>query len=263
MKKITVFGGDERMKTVFFTLSDKGYAVDTYGLFESDSADIASSDVFLLPVPATRDGVTEYAPLTSRLIPLSWVINSANDRLCLAGNYDLATERSIDYCRSDAYAVKNAVPTAEGAIALAINNTPFTLWGCNALVTGYGRVGKIMADRLHALGCHVTVSARKPYDFALISSLGMEYIHTNDISRYIDRFDIVFNTLDFQVLNSSLESLRGKTVIDLSTKGGYDPELAMKIGVNAIKAPGLPGRVAPVTAGRILAETVIELIEQN
>jgi dipicolinate synthase subunit A len=50
-------------------------------------------------------------------------------------------------------------------------------------------------------------------------------------------------------------------VIDLATQpGGTDFEAANAYGLKAILAPGLPGKVAPVFAGRILAEVLPRLI---
>ncbi len=263
MKKITIFGGDKRIQTVYEGLKNHGFLVDSEGLFEGDSADWESSDIFLLPVPATKDKINVFAPLTERKLPLSEVEKRAQNKLVLSGNHMLRTERCIDYCRSDAYAIKNAVPTAEGAIAKAIEMTPFTLWRSKILVIGYGRVGKILAERLLALHAYVTISARKHYDFALAAALGLQTIHTADISKKCEGYDIIFNTVDFPVLEESLERLRGKTDIDLSSKGGFNLDRAKTLGVNACLASALPGKTAPQTAGKILTETVLELIESN
>lgn len=251
------------MRTVYDGLRRHGYPIDTYGLFDDDSAEPHTSDIFLLPVPTTQDGITVYAPLTGRIILLSDIEAMADERLVLTGNRALKVSKCVDYCRSDAHAIRNAVPTAEGAIALAISNTPFTLWNSRVLVIGYGRVGKIMAHRLHVLGSKVTVSARKSTDFSLIETYGMSHIRTADIALYADDFDIIFNTVDAPVLDYALPHLTGKLIIDLASTAVVNAEEARKVGVNYIKAPGLPGKTAPVTAGKILTETVLELIAQN
>lgn len=263
MKKITIFGGDNRMQTVYEELHRHGHPVDSYGLYPNDLAIPETSDIFLLPVPTTKDGVTVYAPLTERIILINDIEEMAEDRLVLVGNHTINVARCVDYCRSDSYAIRNAVPTAEGALAIAIKNTPFTLWNSRVLVIGNGRVGKIMADRLRVLGCKVTVSARKSSDFALIETNGMSYIKTANIALYADEYDIIFNTVDAPVLDYALPHLCGKLIIDLASSPVVNAEDARKLGVNYIKAPGLPGKVAPVTAGKILTETVLELIAQK
>ncbi|COH28164.1 Stage V sporulation protein FA [Streptococcus pneumoniae] len=50
-------------------------------------------------------------------------------------------------------------------------------------------------------------------------------------------------------------------VIDLASKpGGTDFRYAEKRGVKALLAPGLPGIVAPKTAGQILANVLSQLL---
>lgn len=260
--KITIIGGDSRLITLKSRLENNGFSVDTLGLFENDKGDFLSSDILVLPVPTTRDGINVFTPLTGRVIKLEKIENSVSaNTTILCCNYEFKRGKSIDYNRLDSYALLNAIPTAEGAIKLAIENTPFTLWKAKVLVIGYGRVGKILADRLKGLGAKVTVSARKSSDFALISSLNMEKVHTESLKSSPLDYDIIFNTVDFPVIdNNGLETTPCKCIIDLSSKGGFNLDFAISRGITAIKAPSLPLKVAPKTAGEILAQTIIELI---
>lgn len=262
MKKITVIGGDNRLKILKNCLIDSGYTVDTIGLYENDSADIRSSQVVVLPVPTTKDGKTVFTPLTNRKIELAELSETfTKEQLILCCNYSFENKNSVDYGSFDSYALLNSVPTAEGAIKIAIENTPFTLWKSKVLVIGYGRVGKILSNRLSALGCDVTVSARKPADHALIDALGYRYIHTNHLNMLPLNYDIIFNTVDVKVIDdNTLKTLNTELLIDLSTFGGFSLELAKEYGLKAIKAPGLPGKVAPKTAAEILSKTVTHII---
>ncbi len=262
MRKVTIVGGDSRLKTVKNTLEKAGFTVDTVGLFQGDKGNISTSKIVVLPVPTTRDGVNVNTPLTGKIIPLSEVEEAlGSDTTVLCCNYAFKNAKSTDYNCLDSYALLNAVPTAEGAIKIAIENTPFALWKAKVLVIGYGRVGKILADRLKGMGCYVTVSARKPSDFALITALNLEKCHTEHLNDLPLNYDIIFNTVDFPVLNNdALENTPCKCIIDLSGKGGFDLEFAKELGITAIKAPGLPGIVAPKTAGEILAQTILDLI---
>lgn len=261
MKKICIVGGDARLKTVKHHLEKQNFFVNTLGLYPDDKGDIALSDIVILPVPTTRDGETVFAPLTNRIIPLSEIKEQTNDQLILCCNYNFQNRQCVDYNTLDSYALLNAVPTAEGAIKIAIENTDFTLWQSNILVIGYGRVGKILADRLKKLGANVTVSARKPKDFAELEALGFNYINTEKIPNLYLGYDIIFNTVDTPVLsNQTLKNLPCSLLVDLSSKGGFDLTFAQTLGINAQKAPALPGKTAPKTAGKILAKTLFELI---
>ncbi len=262
MKKITVFGGDSRLRTVFYTLKEHGFTVDSMGLFDDDEATPESSDVFLLPVPTTKDGKTVYCPLTGRRILLNDVISLADERTVICGNYTPKCANFVDYCKENSYALLNAVPTAEGAIAEAINITPFTLWNSRVLVIGYGRVGKVLAERLAALKCDLTVSARNSTDFALLQAFGIKHINTAAVCDVCDSFDIIFNTIDIPVLNGCIEKLKNVTVIDLSSKGCLDKSKAEELNINYRILPGLPGKTAHDTAGKILAGTVLDILNQ-
>lgn len=262
MKKVTIIGGDSRLITVKKSLENEGFTVDSIGLFEGDNGNVTTSKIVILPVPTTKDGVNVHTPLTGKIIPLSEVEQAvSSDSTVLCCNYNFKGVKFVDYNCLDSYALLNAVPTAEGAIKIAIENTPFTLWNSRVLVIGYGRVGKVLANRLKGMGCRVTVSARKPSDFALITALNMEKTDTRLLNNNPLNYDIIFNTVDFNVLdNETLKNTTCKCIIDLSSKGGFDLETAKKLGITAIKAPGLPGIVAPKTAGEILAKTILEIL---
>ncbi|MBR7071524.1 MAG: hypothetical protein IKI29_05120 [Clostridia bacterium] len=262
MTKITLFGGDLRMRIAEKELQAKGYETDTLGLYPDDHASPETSRVFLLPVPSTRDGKTVFCPLGECNIPLSEIERIAENRLVLCACHSFEHLRYIDYCENDAYAIRNAVPTAEGAIKIAIEETPFTLFGCSVLVIGGGRVGRILCDRLKGFGCRITVTARKDYDRAYFEAIGMKTVHPDRLAEIIDRFDIIFNTVDVPLLTPYLEKLGNTFLIDLSTQGGFDPNAADRLGIAHRKAGGLPAKTAPQTAGKILAETVDELIRQ-
>ncbi|MEG2989378.1 MAG: dipicolinate synthase, partial [Oscillospiraceae bacterium] len=61
-----------------------------------------------------------------------------------------------------------------------------------------------------------------------------------------------------------LSELRpGALVIDLASKpGGVDFEAATRLGVHVIWALSLPGKVAPVTAGAAIRDTVYHILEE-
>ena len=58
----------------------------------------------------------------------------------------------IDYFEREELAVLNAVPTAEGTLQLAMEELPTTLFGSNCLVTGFGRISKVLVKLLTAMG---------------------------------------------------------------------------------------------------------------
>lgn len=235
---------------VYKYLKGKGYAVDTFGLSENDKGDIKTADMIILPVPVTRDKVNINCPLTNKQIPLD-ILKDAGREAKIFGGGKLDLNNYTDYLAKDEYAIKNAVLTAEGAISYAIDNTEFSLWESRILVVGYGRLGKVLLDRIKGFSPHLTVSARSERDFATLNMLGINHIKTEDIGSLDKQFDIIFNTVDIK-----LDCKGSALFIDLSSSGGVAD---VNSGLKYIKLPGVPGKTAPQTAGKIIAETVISL----
>lgn len=256
---VLIIGGDLRMNIAFKELKKKGYLVDSLGLIKNDNGKIEWADVILLPVPTTRDGKNIFCPQSDKTIPLDILKNANKNTLVLSCGYTFEDLNCIDYLKLDSFCLANAVPTAEGAIAAAIYDTPFCLWDSRVLVIGCGRVAKILADRLNALKCDLTVSARKSSDFAYLDAMGIKHCHTNEVPKSAHRFDIIFNTIDVPLF-SDLKELKNCYLYDLSTKGCLNFELAEKENLRVKKLPGIPGKIAPKTAGKIIAQTVNQTI---
>jgi len=160
----------------------------------------------------------------------------------------------------------NALPTAEGAIQLAMEHTPHTVHASRCLVIGCGRVGKVLAQRLQGLGAHVTVSARRCSDLAWIDACGWESIRTDLLAGALDRFDLIFNTVPAPVLEEAmLRELREECLlIDLASEpGGVDPAAAKRQNRRLLRAPGLPGKVAPMSAAAAVRDSIYHILEER
>lgn len=275
-KTVCVLGGDLRQETVYNLLAKDGYDVIKFGLSEEtgDYALLKSCQILILPIPVSYDNTYVNAPLCKEKIKLRDVADSIpNDCVVLGGclSYEvkaLLEKKKIvyyDYYDREELIIKNAIPTAEGAIEIAMSELPITLFASNALVVGYGRIGKILADRLKAFGADVTVSARKHKDFAWIEEKGLIPIHTDMIEKYIDSFDVIFNTVPAAVIGAAeLKRVKNSAlIIDLASKpGGVDFSAAGELGKNVIWALSLPGKTAPITSGKIIKDTIINILSE-
>jgi len=143
---------------------------------------------------------------------------------------------------------------------------PITIFGSRMLVAGFGRTAKRLCLLLSCMGAYVTVAARSDADLATAASLGYSAL---EISRAADgdwNYDAVINTVPAKVVDSRwLEKIgRGGLVIDLaSLPGGVDTEAAERLEVEVVVALSLPGKVAPKTAGEIIKNTVIKMLEKG
>lgn len=169
---------------------------------------------------------------------------------------------AVDLLDRDEFAVANAVPTAEGAIVEALQAADVTLAGSRALVLGFGRTGRVLAPRLHALGADVRVFARSPEDRALARAWGFRTAPFESLAAELPGADFVFNTVPARVLDESVlrRCRRESVIVDIaSPPGGVDFDAAAALGLVTRWPLGIPGRFAPRTAGWILAEAA-ELI---
>jgi dipicolinate synthase subunit A len=166
----------------------------------------------------------------------------------------------------DDVAIYNSIPTAEGALMMAIQNTDFTIHGSQCMVLGLGRTGFTLARTLQGLGAHVKMGVHIPEQFARAWEMGFEPFYTTDLSHQVANIDLLFNTIPTMIVTAQIiANIPNRAlIIDLASKpGGVDFRFAEKRGIKAMLAPGLPGIVAPRTAGRIIAKTLSELLMEQ
>ena len=164
------------------------------------------------------------------------------------------------------FTVGNAAVTAEGAIGQLMKNSERTLWRSRVLVTGWGRVAKLLSLRLPALGAEVTVAARKEGDRAMARALGLKALDFAAAEQELIGFDFIVNTVPARVLSDpALETLRRDTLLlELaSAPGGFDRARAEALGLKAAAAPGLPGMCAPMTAAELMREAIYDIIAEQ
>lgn len=181
--------------------------------------------------------------------------------LCAAHSIGL-----VELFERDDVAIYNSIPTAEGALMIAMENTDITIHGSTSIVLGFGRTGVTMARVLQGLGAKVYVGVRREEHYARAHEMGFCPFFTSNLQSFVGDADLVFNTVPSLILTPQvIAAMPPRTVIiDLASKpGGTDFRFAERRGIKAILAPGLPGIVAPKTAGQIIAAVVSQLIEED
>lgn len=191
------------------------------------------------------------------------MLEQGKNKTIITGNYNSQIQKEynqennnvIDILKNEDLAIFNAIPTAEGAIKIAIENKNTTLHNSNCLIMGYGKIGKILSKMLYGMGAKVYCEARKSEDVAFIESLGYNSILLDDLENHLNKFDYIFNTIPYCILNKNKLELIKKDclIIELASKpGGIDYEEAEKMNINVICAPGLPGKIAPKTSAEYI-----------
>jgi dipicolinate synthase subunit A len=172
----------------------------------------------------------------------------------------------VELMQRDDVAIYNSIPTVEGAIMMAIQNTDITIHNSNTLVLGLGRVGITLARTLQAIGAQVKLGISHSADYARAFEMGVTPFYLHELEDYVEEAELIFNTIPAQVLTATvLARVRHDAVmIDIASKpGGIDYHYAEKRGLKAILCPSLPGIVAPKMAGRIIASTIRQLMMEE
>ena len=273
MKELTfaVIGGDRRSFFAAKRLQEKGFATEMMALKDTplfSPSESISTDVVLLPLPITRDGVHLFAPESKEPIALEDLFRSISScSLIFGGNVkEISDERLIDYGKCEEFAVMNAVPTAEGALLLALQNGVCTVFGMRVGVIGYGKVAFATAKLFRAAGAEVTVFARKTQARAEAHMMGYTARPLTALSECAGEYELLINTVPARIFNRDILSRVSKEarIIDLaSAPFGLDFEEAREFGVYAECASGLPGRYFPETAGYAVADTVLEFLREK
>lgn len=277
-----IVGGDLRQAALAKSLDRDGYPVKAF-LLENllppclvcrDIGALQSCDIVIFPLPISKDGNGEQinAPMSSSALCLSECLKYCRSDAFLFGGKISPTEEQlahlfghhlIDYLKQEEMAVLNAVPTAEGAVGIALSERASTLWESHCLITGFGRCAKTLALLLKGFGAKITIAARNPGELAFARTLGFSTVALDRISDILPCQDIIFNTVPSLIFGEELltkisdEAL----IIDLaSCPGGIDFQAASRLGKKSIWALSLPGKVAPVTAGNIIRDTVLSAV---
>ena len=204
----------------------------------------------LLPVPSFEaEGVIKGGA------SLREVLSALPDSVTvIGGNLDcpaLAGRKTLDLLQDARYTAENGNITACCAVTLAAERLPVILSGQKVLVIGWGRIGKCLARLLRQMGVLVTVAARKEPDRAMLAALGYTAIDTAGIDTAPYR--VVFNTAP-QML---VPRCQGEGLfVELASRPGLG-------GGQIVDGRGLPGKYAPESSGRLIADRVLAILNKE
>lgn len=286
-KTISVIGGDLRSLKLIELLQKDGFIVYTYGFELAEEIsnntkikickDLKSaldkSKVIIGPIPFSSDRQNLLTPFSENKISVSDFLDSIEGKIVIGGNFSEEIRKKfeaknveyIDLIKREEFSVLNAISTAEGTIEIMIRETQRTIHGSKILVMGFGRVGKVLSDKLAGIGADVYCEARKNEDIAWIKTYGYKPVKLSELDDYLNQFEIIINTIPFQILDEKrLELVKKDTVlIDLaSNPGGIDRNAAKKNKLKLIWALSLPGKVAPITSAEFIKETLDNVLKE-
>lgn len=283
--KFLVLGGDMRNISLSSHLQEDNNKVMVYG-FSSLSPEefphlmfsknmqkaIKNAEVVIGPIPCCSEKNILNTPFHKQSISIDSIFEAMDSRqIFVAGRIDKevfekAKEKKIiiyDVLERNEMAILNAIPTAEGAIQIAFEQTKITLHGANILVIGFGRIGKILSKMLKGIGANVFGATRRYDDYASMVSYGYNPLMLSELNGYLSKMDVIINTAPHVLIDKSNIKFIKKDclIIDLaSAPYGVDFEECKREGINAVLAGSLPGKVAPISAAKYIKETVYNIL---
>ena len=118
---------------------------------------------------------------------------------------------------------------------------------------------------LCGIGARVSVEARKFADLAHIEGNSCKAVPLCELVHHVGEFDVIFNTVPHLIFDADMLNHLKKDalLIDLASRpGGVDFEAAKQMGIRVIWALSLPGKVAPVSAGAIIKDTIVNVMRE-
>lgn len=273
---IAIIGGDTRQKFLYYELRNQGYNI--YPFYIEDVNDTHSiserlplCNLILFPIPFSKDKINLYSKISTQINidylltlinPCSVICGGCfnNDFISKCNNLNIVTKDLMDIPSFELY---NSIATAEGTVAEAICTSPINIHKSHSLVLGYGKCGMALAARLKALNAITYVAARNPVQLSMAYEQGHTPIPLNELTRHINKFDFIFNTIPSLILNRSILSNANTeaTIIDIaSNPGGTDFEACKHFGITARLCLSLPGKYSPKASAQIISRCIVSML---
>lgn len=277
--KILICGGDERFVILAGMLQAAGHGVCCLDMDKAALppgvrrvSEPEKADAAIFPLPAEKAQGMLNAPFAAEPRSALKLLEELGETPLILGGRMSAKfretaqwhgQRVFDCMQRPEFTAGNAAVTAEGAVSRLMEVSDKALQDMRVLVIGWGRIGKLLLQKLRGLNAAACLMSRNPEARSLAAAMGYEALAPDCGSALMSSFDAVINTAPAQVLGE-LSALRdGCILLELaSAPGGLDPQAAQDGGMRYISAPGLPGKYAPVSAARLIYGAVTNIFKE-
>ena len=224
----------------------------------------AFDEVFLLPIPSSRDSIH----VTDTDIPLTDLLRDPKGKRLIAG-YGIpleiareATARGIriaDVGTDERFLRDNAELTAHGAVGYILTKHDRGISDLCCGIVGYGRIGRLLCRLLLFLGATTVVFTHREEVRLELCGMGIDARSAEQIGS-TDSLDVLINTAPARLITrEGAEAITsgGCEIIELAS-GDNLPH-----GIEVTRLPSIPDRNFPVSAGKIYAAAVLRYIARE
>lgn len=287
--EVLILGGDSRYLEIIKYLSKKNN-VDVIGYnkykfsdkvnnIEIEDIDMKKYDIIFFPINGVNKDYLINCEFNDDLIYLNQkLLSTSKDNVLIfsgirTNNLDNMlnyAKRKCIYLMNDEDIIdKNAISTVEGIISDVIINTPKTIYESNILVLGYGHIGTLLTNYLNFLGANICVGIILQKDKIILNCNGINNFYTYEKDKLrdsINKADVIINTVPSHIIEDCDIKYINQAcyVLDISSyPHGFNKEILDNFYIKNKLYLGIPGKVAPITSGKILVKKINEILEEN
>ncbi len=223
------------------------------------------SEIILLPIPSTRDGVTVAGLGKTPIELLGGRIYSgvvAGYGIPKAFKEELA-ELGLsvaDVSLDEQFVQDNASLTAVGAVGKILTESNAVPKNLSIGIIGYGRIGKRLLELLLFLGARVIIFTSKEGVRRELCAHGISALPYEALSKVSEgvSLDILINTAPAPIIsNEAIAAFEKTKLIELAS--GYNfPESA-----SVTRLMQLPAKMYPRSAGRVLGNSILRMLGEQ
>lgn len=156
------------------------------------------------------------------------------------------------YLEDEKFIWQNAALTAEAFVSF-FYNTKQAIQGKRFIITGFGRVAKLVAHILRSMGAEICIAVRSNVQLSEAHALRYEAVYLEDITQ--DNGDFLVNTIPAKWFDQKFLNKIETPIYDLASYPG-----CLQDGViqeNYEMLPALPGKYFPNDAANVLYESIV------
>ena len=215
-----------------------------------EKVDDISCNNLILPIPVTRDGVKisgteiKIKDLTSHIQENSTIFCGKKELL----NSEITKFKNIkilDYSDNELFLLKNAELTSYGILKILFEQSKKAPNKLKILISGFGRIGKILSQMLLNLNIQVHVLGHNLKDKFWIKNI------INTAPSMIFSEDIIKN-IKFET-----------SFIEVASKNGIDKNACKKFEIKYQLSLGIPGKYFPKESAEVIKESIFNLIGEK
>jgi dipicolinate synthase subunit A len=244
LMSILILAGDLTNHYLYKKLKESGYNTTIHGFEHLIPRTIKQKIVYstfktiIVPIPFTLDNEMLYSPYSRDNIYIdNFLSKTDKGTQIIGGPFNFNDERLYDITKNRDFTNLTVIPTCEELIKIIIEKSDVTISESTISIFGEGRIKKHLTKLLKMLNATISLET--------------------------DKSDIIINTTNRPYISGNiLDNVKvNSIIIDVApTDGGVDYKQAKKLGINIIKARGLPSKSAPKSVSNYIFDT---LVSQN